>query len=639
MKSNKTPIELQIASSLNVKIGVTRNDDAHNENSSKRKEPDTSSLEEVQSSAVDIGTSSKSDEKISAISIIAPGATSKSASKLSPYETRMKDLKEACPAEHILYPMCDIFTRIPSLSDPLDPENNERDHPSDWSSEKQKRALSTLTQEQCNLHLHYIILPITACQLRDRYHNALLRADTRNNDNDGFIMLNTYSSWCMYPIIAKQINIAVRTINIATKAVQSQAGAVIPDIASNALHLAIAAILACDECDHWRIDTESPEECEKVAKKVSKLAKDLLWFEDSELGFVDNWSRRALLVWLEGMDTEWKEIEWMESGISFATKKNGWGMGRGCAPANPAKKARVDYSAAVSDTTATGTITTAGIDAAVGTTTGAVGATMPRTFNLAYLGGIQDKLHLCIKTQLQLKISSLATPTKTTMVVVTGASDMKKINQVCAYVTGHTEAFEYRPNQGKILKGSRIEASTLGGGVLWLAEKTVCKQAEIAGVSHVVDKTLKIVQIFQGLNCYSSSPTNLGITFDLELAQIIATAPNSVVWVAPTGERYAIEVQVILSNKCCSSLALPRIVTYDDEYKSQARTGFKLPVHKSNRLMRGNRQVGKYIGMRFMTKFQINQTNANVAAKALWLENRYSLNDENMSMAGVPEPW
>lgn len=139
-------------------------------------------------------------------------------------------------------------------------------------------------------------------------------------------------------------------------------------------------------------------------------------------------------------------------------------MGRVCAPDPPPKKARVDYSAAVTTTAA-----------AISTTAG--DAMTSCTFNLAYLGGIQDKLHLRIKTRLPLKISSFMTPTKTTVAVVTCASDLKKINQVCAYVTGNTENFERMVNLGKLSKDPYLSKSLPppGDGTLWLSEDTMCK--------------------------------------------------------------------------------------------------------------------------------------------------------------------
>ena len=30
-------------------------------------------------------------------------------------------------------------------------------------------------------------------------------ADPRNDRADGFVMLNTYSSWCMYPVLTRQL--------------------------------------------------------------------------------------------------------------------------------------------------------------------------------------------------------------------------------------------------------------------------------------------------------------------------------------------------------------------------------------------------------------------------------------------------
>ena len=105
-------------------------------------------------------------------------------------------------------------------------------------------------------------------------------------------------------------------------------------MAVEALNKAFGTILACDAMDHWRLDTESLEDCEKVAKKVGKLASELLWFDDAELGFAESFSRMAMLNRLETIHQEWSDI----GGLKYKTKTNGQGLGRSHAPAPPAKK-------------------------------------------------------------------------------------------------------------------------------------------------------------------------------------------------------------------------------------------------------------------------------------------------------------
>lgn len=163
----------------------------------------------------------------------------------------------------------------------------------------------------------------------------------------------------------------------------------------------------------------------------------------------------------------------------------------------------------------------------------------------------------------------------------------------------------------------------------------MAKRAAALGASHRVDKLVRVVQIFQGLNCGMDA----GITFDSDLARSVATIPGSVVWVAPNGERYGIELQAVVSNKCCRRFPLPRIVTYGVEHVPEARTKFNLPLHKANRLMRGGRKCGDWI----VHHSNIDRTSANLVAMPLYQENGLpqesfrSFDDDNLCAAGVPE--
>jgi hypothetical protein len=193
-------------------------------------------------------------------------------------------------------------------------------------------------------------------------------------------MLDTYSSWRMYPVIKKQLTAAAKEIHRATKAIGS--GNSLPGVAKEAFKKTIAAIFACDGQSHWRLDTESPEDCEKIARKVSKLLKDLLWFKDEEVGLVVPYSRKALFARFEHMQKECSYIDYMDCIISqFKTAKNGRGMGRPDDAQRPAaKKAR----------------TTVPSD--------------PNHALVSYLSGISDKLSLRVKTHVQVKIARDAEP-------------------------------------------------------------------------------------------------------------------------------------------------------------------------------------------------------------------------------------
>jgi len=511
----------------------------------------------------------------------------------SPYETRMNALEAARPEGYVLWQMSDVLERVPSLSRQFPDE-----HPDDWTEEQTKEALATLTVSQVEENVHYLIVPHSVVTLQRQYIEDIYKADSRNEDISNVFMLDTYSSWCMYPVIAKQFKAAVKEINKATKAVNNNGNAVIPGIAKTALEYTLAAVLACQAVDHWRIDTEAPEECDKVAKKLSKTVKDLLWFQDEELGFVDPYSRQALLFQLSDMNQQWSNDydEIMEEGISYKTKKNGQGLGRGEAPSPPpTKKPKA---------------------APVATGVASVNNNSKKNTRssldlVAYLGGIQDKLPLRTKTQVQLQITSIATPSRQVMVVVTGAADMKKINQTCAFVTGHDPTFETHSQKGKCLKGSRIELRC-HGATLWLGPKSMANQAVAAGASLVEDKSVKIVQVFQGLNC---SADDAGISFDSAAAKTLAMTPGAVVWVAPNGQPFDIEVQAIYSNKCTGKgFPLPRIVVHDDEDDT---TGFGMDLHKANRYLSAGRQGPSLIFSVHSTQAHVNQAFAKFAARPL----------------------
>jgi hypothetical protein len=239
---------------------------------------------------------------------------------------------------------------------------------------------------------------------------------------------------------------------------------------------------------------------------------------------------------------------------------------------------------------------------------------------------------------LQLKIQSVDKPEKSTLVVLSGATDMKKMNQVCAYVTGHSPKFEYHSQRGTCIKGSRIELE-LDGAKLWLAAKSLGKQAVTQGAAHVEDKQVKIIQVFQGLN---TSPTS-GIVYDSNQARNVKAF-----WSAPNGERFEITAQAIVANKCTHSKGpMPRLVKHLDGYTPQARTGFGKGLYAANRDMQGDRQGPQYKLM-FATKADVKRTHDNCQAKPIANddgtidEEGYMISvlwtPQNVATAGPPSP-
>jgi hypothetical protein len=217
----------------------------------------------------------------------------KSPPELSPYQQRMKELQEYRKTNAnsvLMFLSDDILECIPGKLEELEVEELE-----ELDEEDKKRAYDKITQAQVDKYLQVMVVDRKLCELQREYYNKIMFADPRNSEGDGILMLNTYSSFCMYPVIAKLLTAATKEINKAKKAVEGAAATTdTKDMAKEAFHKAFAAILACDAMDHWRLDTEEPEECEKVAKKVGKIASDLLWFQDSELGLVDPYSRNAI---------------------------------------------------------------------------------------------------------------------------------------------------------------------------------------------------------------------------------------------------------------------------------------------------------------------------------------------------------
>lgn len=252
---------------------------------------------------------------------------------------------------------------------------------------------------------------------------------------------------------------------------------------------------------------------------------------------------------------------------------------------------------------------TSGVAPKTTTSSAVPGATI-----LTYLSAIQDRLSLRVKTQVQLKISSLSNPTKTCRFVVLGSASWKKLGQLCAFLTGHSNDYAYHSQKGKSLKGSFFQISQ-NGEKLWLGEKALAKKAAAAGAAHVVDKTIKVVQVFQGL---ISHPKN-GMTFDSPAAQALAAAKDSVVWNSGNSDDcYAVTVEGIVANKCTSSSeqSLPRIVT-DDFDNARRSTAFGMNIHRANTHLRGNRQGLRMLVHVSTSQAEVNRLGNNYAARPL----------------------
>lgn len=496
----------------------------------------------------------------------------------SPYTKRMNELsvfRSAAPEDYVWFHVLpELLERIPGKLEALDIDDVD-----ELTNDQYQQALDALTAEEIDEYLHIVLVPQAMIEGKDKFLRDIMYADPRNDSKTGFVMLNTYSSHCMVQVIRKQLSKATREINKAIKAIQSNGTS--PGIARNALQTAMAAVLACDDQDHWRLDTESPEDCEAIAKHVSRILKDFLWFTDEELGLVDPYSRRALLARFDIMREEWNDIEYCTID-TVKTPKNGHGMGRSDTVQPPVKKKAKVMLPSDSDNAV-----------------------------VTYLSQMNDKLPLRVKTYVQVKIADANQ--KCARVVVSGATDMKKLGQLCAYITGYSSDFHYHTQKGASLKKSRFELR-VEDSVLWIGEKALAKQSAAAGVAHVVDKTIKLVQVFQGL---MTSATG-GMTYDSDQARTVATTANSVVWMSNNDTRYNVTVEGIMpmASSTMKKVPMPRIVT-DDNQNPQAKTGFGMRIHSTNARIRKDRQAPSFIALWTDTLAEINKWANGITAEPI----------------------
>lgn len=422
---------------------------------------------------------------------------------------------------------------------------------------------------------------------------AIQCADTRFNNPDedfGFMMFNTHSSYLMVQVMQKLFLVALKEVNKCAKASTPT-----PGFAEKAFAQCFAATFASDHVDHWRHDTEDPESVFRFAKKIEKLWRDLLCFTDAELGLVDPHTRKALLQKLDSLGKSWKEdaVDWAPKsfkGINVKTAKNGQGMGR------PDPSAASSASSASGAATSTSTLSPSPAKKAKKAATispDASSTSSPKILKL--LAALDDaKLKMRAKTTLQIKIASEEEPSKSVVAVLSGATHMKKLNQICSYLTANDGSFHYHSQKGKCLKGSKIEL-TYQGEKVWLCDKPTGKKASSTGASFVEDKGIKIVQLFQGLNVNNDD----GIFFDNEEAKDFALTEGAVAWVAPNGKRYTISIHCICATKSVmSGELLPRVVSIEGsgkaggwkDYIMNAKTSFGMDIASTNNYMKGDRE-------------------------------------------------
>ncbi|KAL3935611.1 MAG: hypothetical protein SGARI_002904, partial [Bacillariaceae sp.] len=448
-------------------------------------------------STVDTVSSPSGDAKPAASSS-SPAAPSKAVSPetKSPWDQVMAKIHHVLEAknskkeEYSMWILSDIEQVLSKLG-----YIDEEEDPEELSREERKVIMDKLTEEQIQEHILIAILPDNVANLRDEVGRAIMTSDTREGFglDEGWAMFNTHSSFCMVQVIEKKLTAAVKEVNKAVKLCSVDPTKEIPGVAINAAKIAIGTIMGATQCDHYRCDTEDPESVNKILQRIGKILKDVFWFTDAELGWEnDSMTRKALLKNFDEMAKEWLEdadgygyAEILKP-MKFKCPKNQQGMGRSLAAREPPtldnpRPAKQPKVASLAQSTLWG-------------------STGKRSLT-SYFSEISDKLSLRVKTVVQLKIVSLEKPNKVEYAVVSGATDMKKLNHLVAYVTGCTADYHYHSQKGKSLPESRFELSVAGYKDCWITTQKESKKAASARADAVVDKSIKVVQVFQGLHC------------------------------------------------------------------------------------------------------------------------------------------
>jgi hypothetical protein len=209
----------------------------------------------------------------------------------------------------------------------------------------------------------------------------------------------------------------------------------------------------------------------------------------------------------------------------------------------------------------------------------------------------------------KMKSASTSTSTSSCHVVISGAMDLKNLNQLIAYLTGHTQDYNYHSQKGKVLKGSFFllthpppndkndnndndnnNNDNSNNNNLTIGEKSLAKTVGAGGRHHVVDKDIKITQIFQGL---ITGPTS-GIVYDSNIAKNI-----QLIWKSSNQQQgsptYKIVCTGILANKCLlgKQEPLPRVVNnVIGNGLNTIRRGFMNGqfLYRTNDVIRGDRK-------------------------------------------------
>lgn len=503
----------------------------------------------------------------------------------------------------------------------------------DLSPEELQAAYDKLTEAQVMNDLTFAVLPELVRTWNEKIFKEIMTADRRSDmykkDNDDdeddwpyWPYMTTASSWYMVQVILERLAYASKEVVKARKACRNNGkngnvtttGGKEAAAASKAFSVAIATIFAIDVVEHWRCDTEDPDSVNDILHRIAKLLQDVLWFTNDEMG-IDALSRKGLIRKMDDLERQWLKYApyrgyTIDKPMKYKFPKNGQGMGRSLEEdntyANPRPAKKVKTGAAVTTSTtlvakpassgmksltgyfSSNTKTAAASSASsCNTSSNTLATTLtasPQQSLISYLSDLpKDKLNLRVKTMVQLQITSLDDPKKCDYVVVSGATDMKKLNHLVAYVTDCTSNYHYHSQRGTSLPGSYFELSVDGYKTSWIGGRKELKQA--GRNDAILDKSVKVVQIFQGLTCHTDGT----MVYDSELAKSIIANDRSLVFCTNHNQQFAVSVMAIAPVKCGKGSfkpPLPRLVKFRD---NQIKTGFGRSFKQCKKVMQGNR--------------------------------------------------
>ena len=188
---------------------------------------------------------------------------------------------------------------------------------------------------------------------------------------------------------------------------------------------------------------------------------------------------------------------------SSSSSSKGQGLGREHAPPPPQKKRKV------------------------------VVAPLPTSELGRYLQGYNpmSQANCASKQVMQLRLTSSKDDTKFVRFVVPATISMKKIGQLCAFLSGKVSDYDYRPNYGKNVPGSKI-ILTRGTGKqqkkLWLTGKMTGRKAAKEDADFIEDKTVNISEVFRG---WTNGDT---LEYRSEVARYMNETPGAVVFQFPS---------------------------------------------------------------------------------------------------------